>query len=163
SVSRFHSGVQEVSDFLGRYTGMSLDELTEHLYVHYEERAIQHAFTVASGLDSMVVGEGQILGHLRAAFRTAQDEGAVGRALGDVVRDALRVGKRARAETGIGRAGASLVGVGLDLAAGALGGLAGRRAVVVGAGSMGELAARSLAASGAAPLAIVNRTLDNAD
>ena len=124
--------------------GCPLDELSRHLYVHYEERAVQHIFSVACGLDSMVVGEGQILGQLRPALKLAQANDTVGRTLNEVVQQALRVGKRARNETGIDRAGASLVSVGLSRA----GSLEGRRALVVGAGSMSALAVATLARAG---------------
>src|SRR4051812_46869658 len=111
-VARFHAGVTEITELLSRASGVGLEELTAHLYVHYEDRAVQHLFTVACGLDSMVVGESQILGQLRAAFRSAQTAGSTARSVGGVVQQALRVGKRVHAETGIDRAGASLVSVG---------------------------------------------------
>jgi glutamyl-tRNA reductase len=162
AVDKFHGGVQELSEVLARASGVALDDLSHHLYVHYEDRAVQHLFTVACGLDSMVVGEAQILGQLRAAFRTAQDERATGRVLGELVRQALRVGKRAHSETGIDRAGASLVAVGLDLAGEALGDLAGGTALVVGAGAMAALAATTLRRRGVGRLVVANRTVANA-
>src|SRR5690348_6758351 len=110
-VDKFHAGVSSISEMLSRHSGVPLDELSQHLYVHYEERAVQHIFSVACGLDSMVVGEGQITGQLRTALKIAQANDTVGRALNEVVQQALRVGKRARNETGIDRAGASLVSV----------------------------------------------------
>ena len=161
-VTRFHGGVQEVSDLLARLSGVPLDALSDHLYVHYEERAVQHLFAVASGLDSMVVGEGQILGQVRTAFKTAQDEGSVGRVLGEAFRHSLRVGKRVRTETSIGRAGASLVAVGLGIATAALGPLDGKRAVIVGAGSMGALAGTTLQREGVRDLVVANRTPERA-
>ena len=85
--------------------------------MHYEDRAVQHLLAVASGLDSMVVGEDQILGQVRAALKVAGDHGTLGRSLRDLGRLALRTGKRARAETGIDRLGLSLVSVGIELAA----------------------------------------------
>jgi glutamyl-tRNA reductase len=161
-VRKFHGGVQEVSEQLAAHTGVDLDTLTEHLYVHYEDRAVQHLFAVAAGLDSMVVGEQQILGQLRAALNAARGEHAVGRSLGSVVDSALRVGKRAHSETDIDRAGRSLVSVGVGLAERAVGSLGGRTAVVVGAGSMSTLAATELRARGIGSLTIVNRTVERA-
>ena len=162
-VTRFHGGVQEVSDLLARLSGVPLEELSDHLYVHYEERAVQHLFTVASGLDSMVVGEGQILGQIRAAFRVAQEEGATARVLGELFRHSLRVGKRVRTETEIGRAGASLVGVGLRIAEAALGTLGpGTRALIVGAGAMGALTGATLKREGVERIVVANRTPDRA-
>jgi glutamyl-tRNA reductase len=118
---------------------------------------------VACGLDSMVVGEAQILGQLRAGFRTAQAESTTGRVLNELVRQALRVGKRAHSETGIDRAGQSLVTVGLDLAEASVGDLAGRTALVVGAGSMAALAAATLQRRGAGRILVANRTLAHAE
>jgi glutamyl-tRNA reductase len=162
-VSKFHGGVQDVSERLAEHTGVGLESLTEHLYVHYEDRAVQHLFAVAAGLDSMVVGEQQILGQLRVALVTARAEHTIGRSLSPVVDAALRVGKRAHSETGIDRAGRSLVSVAIDMAARSLGDLTGRRAVVVGAGSMSSLAATGLRDRGVADLVIVNRTMQRAE
>ncbi|MDH5277522.1 MAG: glutamyl-tRNA reductase [Actinomycetota bacterium] len=158
---QFHPAVDAVTERLSRHTGVGHEELVPHLYVHYEDRAVQHAFAVAAGLDSMVVGESQILGQVRGAFRSAQAAGTVGRSLNELVQNALRVGKRAHAETGIDAAGASLVAVGLQLAARSLEGLSGRTAVVVGAGSMASLAAQSLQRLGVA-VTVVNRTPERA-
>ncbi len=158
SVEKFHGGVADVSAALCVHTGVGLDELTPHLYVHYEDRAVQHLFTVACGLDSMVVGEAQILGQVKQALRAAQDAGAAGRILNELVQQATRVGKRAHAETDIDGAGRSLVDAGLDLAAAAAGELSGARALVVGAGSMSALAASVLARRGAGAVTVANRT-----
>jgi glutamyl-tRNA reductase len=155
-VEKFHAGVSSISELLSRHSDVPLDELSKHLYVHYEERAVQHVFSVACGLDSMVVGEGQILGQLRTALKAAQANGTVDRALNELVQQALRVGKRARNETGIDRAGASLVSVGLGRA----GSLEGRRALVVGAGSMSGLAVATLARGGVGEIVIANRTYE---
>lgn len=161
-VEKFHGGVQEITELLARTSGVAMEELTSHLYVHYEDRAVQHLFTVACGLDSMVVGEQQILGQLRSAYRAARDHDAVGRVLGPLAQQALRVGKRAHAETGIDRAGQSLVSVGLELGESALGGLAGRSAVLVGAGSMSALAGATLRRLGIGEVTVVNRSAANA-
>ncbi|WP_329245386.1 glutamyl-tRNA reductase [Actinoallomurus sp. NBC_01490] len=155
-VEKFHAGVSSISELLSRHSDVPLDELSKHLYVHYEERAVQHIFSVACGLDSMVVGEGQILGQLRTALKAAQANDTVDRALNELVQQALRVGKRARNETGIDRAGASLVSVGLGRA----GSLEGRRALVVGAGSMSGLAVATLARGGIGEIVIANRTYE---
>src|SRR3984885_10859378 len=106
-VGRFHGGVAGVCDLLSRYSGIPAADLTSSLYVHYEDRAVQHLLAVSSGLESMVVGEDQILGQVRTALKVARDLGPL----------ALRTGKRARAETGIDRLGLSLVSVGIELAA----------------------------------------------
>ena len=162
-VERFHAALFDATELLARHTGVAVDELTAHLYVHYENRAVHHLFSVACGLDSMVVGEPQILGQLRTALRAAQDGGTAGRVLHELFQQALRVGKRAHTETGIDRAGASLVGVALDLAAPALDGLAGRRALVVGAGSMSALSAATLGRYGVREIVVANRTYVRAE
>jgi glutamyl-tRNA reductase len=159
---KFHPAVEASTEALARATGVSADELIPHLYVHYEDRAVQHLFSVASGLDSMVVGESQILGQVRQSLRVAQDEGTLGRELNDLVQTALRVGKRAHTETGIDRAGASLVTVGLELASRSMDGLGGKRLLIVGAGSMASLAASSAARTGM-HVTIANRTPQRAE
>jgi len=162
NVERFHAGMEEVTAVLADVTGVPLLDLAEHLYVHFEEGAVAHLFQVAVGLDSMVVGESQILGQVKESLRVGQDLETVGTALNALFQHALRVGKRARTETGIDAAGRSVVSAGLDAVAGPLGGLAGRSALVVGAGSMAALAASTLHASEAGRLVIANRNLDRA-
>jgi glutamyl-tRNA reductase len=157
-VRKFHGGVQDVTEGIVQRTGVPLDELTGPLYVHYEDRAVQHLFEVAAGLDSMVVGEHQILGQLRDAAQVAREDGAVGRMLGPLVDHALHAGKRVHAETGIDSAGRSLVSVGLDQAEQVLGGLSGRATVVVGAGSMSALVGTTLRRREAGSITIINRT-----
>ncbi|MDP9436210.1 MAG: glutamyl-tRNA reductase, partial [Actinomycetota bacterium] len=156
----FHGGVNAVTDLLAVRSGVPLDELTEHLYVHWEDQAVLHLFSVACGLDSMVVGEAQILGQLRRSYGAAS--GAAGRTLHELFQKALKVGKRAHSETGIDEAGQSLVTVGLEQATGALGPLGGSSALVVGSGSMSALAGATLRRAGVAEVVVANRTLDNA-
>jgi glutamyl-tRNA reductase len=159
-VDKFHAGVAELSTLLARHSEVPLEELTPHLYVHYEDRAVHHLLTVACGLDSMVLGEGQILGQIKDALALGQELHTAGRLLNDLFQQALRVGKRAHSETGIDRAGQSLVTFGL--AQFAPDALPGRRALVVGAGSMSSLAAATLARSGVAEVTIANRTVERA-
>jgi glutamyl-tRNA reductase len=161
-VERFHGGVTDVSRVLARQAGATVEELSPFVTVHYEDQAVAHLFTVASGLDSMVVGETQVLGQLRAAYAAAREEGTVGRALHPVAQRALRVGKRVHTETGIDRAGASLVSVALDRAEDRIGSLQGRRVLVVGAGSMGALSATTLARRGA-DVVVSSRTAASAE
>jgi glutamyl-tRNA reductase len=149
-VDRFHGGVTDVSRVLARHAGATVEELSPFVTVYYEDQAIGHLCTVAAGLDSMVVGETQVLGQLRSAYALAQEEGTVGRELHPIAQRALRVGKRVHAETGIDKAGASLVSVALERVTGLLGELRDRPVLVVGAGSMGALAATTLARRGAA-------------
>jgi glutamyl-tRNA reductase len=116
-VDKFHGGVAAICELLARHSGVPLAELTPHLYVHYEDRAVQHLLAVTCGLDSMVVGESQILGQVRQALQAAREQGTLGRTLAELGAHALHAGKRAHAETGIDRAGVSLVSVGLTMAA----------------------------------------------
>ena len=116
-VDRFHAGVTAICELLARHCGVPPHELTQHLYVHYEDRAVSHLLAVAAGLDSMVVGEDQILGQVRSAVKLGAEHGTAGRVLGELGRLALRTGKRARAETAIGRAGLSLLTAAVELAA----------------------------------------------
>ncbi|WP_042428892.1 glutamyl-tRNA reductase [Streptacidiphilus anmyonensis] len=162
-VDKFHAGVAELSTLLAEHSGVALDELTAHLYVHYEDRAVHHLFSVACGLDSMVVGEGQILGQLRDALHLAQDQHTAARGLNELFQQALRVGKRAHSETAIDKAGQTLVTFGLEQIAAVAGPVAERRALVVGAGSMSSLAAATLAREGVAELVIANRTQKKAE
>ncbi|PVZ10086.1 glutamyl-tRNA reductase [Actinomycetospora cinnamomea] len=162
-VETFHGGLTEVSTVLARHAHAEVSDLTDHLYVHYAGSAVEHLFSVAAGLDSMVVGEAQILGQLRAAYNDARELGSAGRVLHELAQQALRVGKRAHAETGIDAAGASVVSEALADAEVALGGLAGRRALVVGAGSMGALSAAHLRRSGVADIVLANRSEENAE
>ncbi|MEW1904410.1 MULTISPECIES: glutamyl-tRNA reductase [unclassified Streptomyces] len=165
-VDKFHAGVAELSTLLAQHSGVGLDELTPYLYVHYEDRAVHHLFSVACGLDSMVVGEGQILGQIKDALALGQELHTAGRLLNDLFQQALRVGKRAHSETGIDRAGQSLVTFGLqqladgeDVETWAKG----KKALVIGAGSMSSLAAATLARSGVAEIVVANRTLARAE
>ncbi|WP_326660716.1 glutamyl-tRNA reductase [Streptomyces sp. NBC_00385] len=165
-VDKFHAGVAELSTLLAQHSGVGLDELTPYLYVHYEDRAVHHLFSVACGLDSMVVGEGQILGQIKDALALGQELHTAGRLLNDLFQQALRVGKRAHSETGIDRAGQSLVTFGLEQLADGRDPVAwakGKRALVIGAGSMSSLAAATLARTGVAEIVVANRTRARAD
>jgi glutamyl-tRNA reductase len=169
----FHGSVAAICDLLSRHTGVPHDELTSCLYVHYADRAVAHLLTVACGLDSMVVGESQILGQLRGALKFSREQGTLGRPLADLGSLALRAGKRAQSETGVGGAGASLVSVGLQAAVARLHDhderergvpdLSGLQVVVVGAGAMSALAVASVVRANAAGLVIANRTRSSAE
>jgi glutamyl-tRNA reductase len=170
-VTTFHGGLADITDVLAHQCEISLDRLSDHLYVHYAAAGVEHLFSVAAGLDSMVVGESQILGQVRGAYAAAEQAGTVGRILHDVVQQALRVGKRIHTETSIDAAGASVVSEALAAACAALAGdstardrvdLAGRRALVLGAGSMGALTVAQLRRAGIAEIVLANRTLDSA-
>lgn len=157
-VDAFHGGLSVIGQVLSEHSGMSLGDLTKYAYVRYAEAAVEHLFAVASGLDSAVVGEQQVLGQVRRAYAAAEANHTVGRTLHELSQRALAVGKRVHTETGIDAAGASVVSVALDTAEGKLGSLAGRTAVVIGAGSMGSLSAKHLARAGVERIHVVNRS-----
>ena len=181
AVDAFHPALDDVVALLSRHSGLPVDELSRHLYIRYSESAAEHLFSVASGLDSMVVGEQQIIGQIRTAYQCASDIGAAGTTLHRLAQQALHVGKRVHTETDIDSAGASVVSVALDRAAEVLTGgqdaagpgtagrggsgrsLAGRRAVVLGAGAMGGLAVAYLGRGGIDHIDVTNRTPERAE
>lgn len=158
-VDRFHGSVEDVSQLLVERAGGSLTSVLPHLYVHYDDGAVSHLLHVAAGLDSMVVGEGQILGQTRDALRLGQELGSVGPSLNVLFQQALRVGKRSRAETDIDRAAPTLVSAALARSVPTVEGL---RVLVVGAGSMASLATATVSRLGAADVVVANRTPGNA-
>jgi glutamyl-tRNA reductase len=160
AVDRFHGSVEDISSLLLAPAEGSVEALIPHLYVHYDDGAVSHLFRVAAGLDSMAVGEAQILGQTRDALRLGQEHGSVGPALNTLFQQALRVGKRAHAETGIDRAAPTLVSAALDRAAGDL---SGRRVAVVGAGAMAALSVATVVRRGAGEVVVVNRTPERAE
>lgn len=183
-VDRFHGGVAAICELLARHSGLSAGELTGSAYVHYEDRAVQHLLGVACGLESMVIGESQILGQVRQAVKLARQHRTLSRELSDLTRLALRAGKRAHAETGIDAAGQNLITRGLELAtspsgarresggapAGAVGAdsasgdvLKGLSVLVLGAGSMSSLAVATAVRQGADRITIANRTPSRAE
>jgi glutamyl-tRNA reductase len=163
-VSKFHGGVLDMRNFLAEFCHVAPDDFADHLYTYHDEAAVTHLFRVASGIDSMVVGESEILGQVRRAFQIASSEAMVQRVLGSAFRRALKVGKRARTETGIGRNPVSVSTAAVELARRAFANdtLADKSVAVVGAGKMGGLAARALAQTGATDITVVNRTPEKA-
>jgi glutamyl-tRNA reductase len=161
-VEAFHGGLSVIGQVLSEHSGMSLNDLTKYAYVRYAEAAVEHLFAVASGLDSAVIGEQQVLGQVRRAYAAAEANHTVGRTLHELSQRALSVGKRVHTETGIDSAGASVVTVALGMAESKLGSLAGRTAVVVGAGAMGALSAKHLVRAGVERVHVVNRSLPRA-
>ncbi len=161
-VATFHGGVDDVCEALAAVAGVDVDELTGHLYVHYETAAVAHLFAVACGLESMAVGEQQILGQVRAALRAGQAAGSTGHVLAGLLQRSLHVGKRAHTETGLDRAGRSLVEAALDAAAGIAGPLGDARVLVVGAGTMSGLVVASMQREGVRRLTLANRTRERA-
>ncbi len=149
---------EHAMSWLADQRGLTRRSFGQHVYHRFERDAVEHLFRVAAGLDSMVVGEDQILGQVREGFKIAKHAGTVRTRLDTTFRRAIRVGKRSRTETSINRISASIGSVAADLARQALGTLEGRRTVVIGAGEMAELAAKHLLRNGASDLVVVNRS-----
>jgi glutamyl-tRNA reductase len=162
-VEGYHQGFQDLKRFLADATEVPVEELSDPLYSHYEDQAAEHLFSVASGLDSMVTGEPQVHAQVRAAFRRAEAEGAIGPELRALFGRAVRAGRRVRSETAIGASPSAFVDAGLDLADRHLGGLEGRTGVVVGAGDMGAVAAAALIGRGISPLVVLSRKRERAE
>ncbi len=159
---RFHGAYQDIRDFLAEVAFLAPEDFSDHLYTHYDAPAVAHLFAVTAGLDSAVLGEGEILGQVKVAWDRAREEGAAGPALNLLFRHALEAGKRARTETGIARNITSVSQAAVALAADHLGGLEGRHVLVLGAGEMGEAMVLGLGKSGVADIAVANRTWDRA-
>jgi len=157
----FHGAISDITDAVAATTAVTREGLRDHLYVHYEDRAVEHVFTLAAGLDSMAVGEAQILGQLRAALGDAQNNGHVGPALNVLFQQALRVGKRVHTETEIDAVSHSLVETGLLVGSDTFGPLSETRILILGAGGMGALVATTATRQGA-EVTIVNRTEERA-
>ena len=159
---KFHPAYGDLRTFFSELAFAAPEELADHLYVHDADAAAGPLFRVASGIDSAVVGEAEILGQVRRSWEIAQTEGAAGSQLNLLFRHALEVGKRARTETGIGRHVASVSTAAVAMAAQRLGSLEGRSILVMGAGEMGEGMVRALATNGVSDIRIANRTWENA-
>lgn len=160
-VSAFHGAVADLTSALTSVTGIASDDLVDHLELQYGEAAVAHVFNVAAGLDSMAIGEAQILGQLREALAAGQSAGAVGPGLNALLQQALRTGKQVRTGTGLDQVSRSLVDVGLSLAAEELGEVAQLSVLVVGAGAMSGLSATTAARLGA-DVTVVSRTVARA-
>ena len=156
--TRFHDGVDDVRHFLAESSGLDADALAEQLYTYHDDAAIAHLFGVAAGLDSMIIGEGEILGQVREAWQIAEAEGTTGQLLSRSFRQAIEVGKRARTETGIGRHAVSIASAAVTLAGERLGSLTGRRVLLLGAGDVGEGMAVALSGAGVGEIVVANRS-----
>ncbi|GAA2555357.1 glutamyl-tRNA reductase [Winogradskya consettensis] len=147
---------------LAEQSGQPLDKLRPYLYVHTAERTVEHLFSVASGLDSVVIGEEQILGQVKGALERARGAGASGQALHQMVQTALRTGKQVRTRTGLNKAGRDLATVGIARFEQHVGSLAGRHALIIGAGSMAAVVAAALRRAGVERFDVANRSPERA-
>ena len=156
--THFHAAVSDVGEFLAAHSGADPDDFADHLYTYYDDAAVSHLFSVAAGLDSMIVGESEILGQVRNAWEAAVREGSATQLLPQLFRHAVESGKRARTETGISRHPVSVPGAAVTVAAEELGNLEGATVLVIGAGHMGRGLAATLKSRGVGRLLIANRT-----
>lgn len=157
---RFHGAYGDICDLLNTLGGFADGELDPYLLVQHDDGAAQHLLEVASGLDSAVIGESEILGQVRSAADVARRRGTLGTSLDRLFAHALRAGKRVRTDTAIGRGTASISHAAVEMATDHLGSLVGRRVLVVGAGTMGTGVAMALRDSGAADISVANRTIE---
>jgi glutamyl-tRNA reductase len=152
----------DLPQFIARHFGLDGSVLKAHIYEHHDREAVQHLFRVAASLDSMVVGEPQILGQIKEAFAVARASGTIGGQLENLLQSAFAVAKKARTETDIGSHSVSIASVAVELAHKIFGSLAGRTIMLVGAGKMSELSARHLSEQGAGKILVANRTPERA-
>ena len=161
-IANMKNGTGDLRQFLSDYFGVDPGQFESHLYEFREDEAIRHVFRVAASLDSMVVGEPQILGQVKEAYATARAVGAVRAQLDQLLTRAFAVAKRVRTETAVGSSSVSVASVAVELAQKIFGNLQGKSVYLVGAGKMSELAARHLLAHGAESIFVANRTYDRA-
>ena len=160
---KFHGAFADVSDFFCEISGLTVEELQPHFYSQYDDAAVSHLFEVASGLDSAVLGETEILGQVRDAWEKARSESTSRTSLNLLFRHALEVGKRARTETSISKSTASVSHAAVEMATDILGTISGRKVLVIGAGDMGAGIARALANAGSQSVTVMNRSRERAE
>jgi len=156
------AAIAAVHEWFAEKAGMDLEEVCEHLYSHTTDHAIKHLFSVASGLDSLVLGEPQILGQVKASYEHALAAGCAGHVLHRLYQSTFAAAKRARSETGIGKQAVNISSCAVELARHIFGDLAGKTVLIMGAGEMAELAARHLKSNGCTDILVANRTLKRA-
>jgi glutamyl-tRNA reductase len=161
-VDQLHTGRYFVKAFLADWFGIPKEEFTPYLNIYENDGAIEHLFNVTCGLNSMVVGETQILGQVRSSFLSAQDEGTIGTVFNQLFKQAITLAKRAHAETDIGANAVSVSYAAVELAKKIFGHLENKHVLILGAGKMGELAAQNLHGSGVKKVTVMNRTFEKA-
>lgn len=161
-VDRLHMCGHYIRGFMEQWYGMSRQLFTPHLYIHEDDQAIEHLFRVTAGLDSMIVGETQILGQVRSAFLFAQEQGATGTCFNHLFKQAITLAKRAHAETSINDNAVSVSYAAIELGKRIFGSFSGKKVLILGAGKMSELTVKHLYSNGAAEVMVANRTLERA-
>ncbi|MCP3741249.1 glutamyl-tRNA reductase [Rossellomorea sp. BNER] len=162
-VDQLHTGRYYIKDFLSQWFGIDKDEFSPYLFIYEQDGALDHLFKVTCGLNSMVLGETQILGQIRSSFLTAQEEGATGTVFNHLFKQAVTLAKKSHSETEIGSNAVSVSYAAVELAKKVFGDLSGKHVLILGAGKMGELAIRNLHGSGATKVTVINRTFEKAE
>lgn len=161
-VDQLHTGRYYVKHFLAEYFGIPEEAFSQYLFVHEKDEAVDHLFRVTAGIDSMVLGETQILGQVRTSFLAGQDNGTTGTVFNQLFKQAITLAKRAHSETAIGENAVSVSYAAVELGKKIFGSLKNKHVVILGAGKMGELAIKNLQGSGANKITVINRTFENA-
>lgn len=161
-MDRLHMGGYFLRGFMEQWFGVKGEQFVQHMYIYEDEQAIAHLFRVTCGLDSMVIGETQILGQVRSAFLTAQSEGVTGTWFNRLFKQAVTLGKRAHNETSIGESAVFVSYAAVELGKRIFGMFTGKKVLILGAGKMSELTVKHLYSSGAAEVIVANRTLSRA-
>ena len=162
-VDQLHTGRYYVKQFLADYFGLSQEEFSQYLFVHEKDEAVEHLFRVTAGIDSMVLGETQILGQVRSSFLSGQEFGTTGTVFNQLFKQAVTLAKRAHTETAIGENAVSVSYAAVELGKKIFGTLKNKHVVILGAGKMGELAIKNLQGSGADKVTVINRTFEKAE
>ncbi|MBS4202731.1 glutamyl-tRNA reductase [Lederbergia citrea] len=161
-VDQLHTGRYYIKEFLAEWFGIEQKDFSNHLFIHEHEAAVEHLFKVTCGLNSMVLGETQILGQIRTSFLLAQENGTTGTVFNHLMKQAVTLAKRAHTETDIGANAVSVSYAAVELAKKVFGDLKDKHVLVIGAGKMGELAIKNLYSNGATKVTVVNRTFEKA-
>ncbi|MGD6967659.1 glutamyl-tRNA reductase [Rossellomorea vietnamensis] len=161
-VDQLHTGRYYIKEFLSQWFGLDKEEFSPYLFIYEQDGAVEHLFNVTCGLNSMVVGETQILGQIRTSFLAAQESGTTGTVFNHLFKQAVTLAKKAHSETEIGSNAVSVSYAAVELAKKIFGDLKGKHVLILGAGKMGELAIKNLQGSGATKVTVINRTFEKA-
>ena len=161
-VDQLHTGKYYIKQFLANWFDLTVEQFEEHLFIREEDASLQHLFKVTAGIDSMVLGETQILGQVKKSFLQGQELGTTGTVYNQLFKQAVTFAKRAHSETAIGENAVSVSYAAVELAKKIFGSLKNKHVAILGAGKMGELAIQNLYGSGASKVTVINRTFEKA-
>jgi glutamyl-tRNA reductase len=161
-VDQLHTGRYYIKQFLANWFNLSMEEFSSYLFIYENDGANEHLFRVTAGIDSMVLGETQILGQVRKSFLEGQERGTTGTVFNQLFKQSITLAKRAHSETAIGENAVSVSYAAVELAKKIFGSLKNKHVVILGAGKMGELAIKNLHSNGAGKITVINRTLEKA-